>query len=156
MFRLRLCILAAVLVPFTLAACAKNSAAPARVSGSISYKGQPIKAGAMAFHTSSGTVYPAQISPDGTYTATDIPEGEMVVTVETESVNPGQKAPQGKDADRRMKIQQQAPPEGVAASAPPPTQSYLKIPSKYANPKTSPLTTTVRAGRQVQNFDLTD
>jgi hypothetical protein len=35
-------------------------------------------------------------------------------------------------------------------------QTYLKIPAKYANTRTSPLTMTIVAGRQVKEFDLTD
>jgi hypothetical protein len=151
-FRLRLLIAASVVLP-VLAGCSANKAAPARISGSISYKGQPIKAGAMAFHTSGGTAYPAQISPDGTYTATDIPEGELIVTIETESINPDKKKAAGKDAEKRSKMMQSAP---GSADAPTPMENYLKIPVKYANAKTSPLAVTLTKGRQVHNFDLTD
>ena len=152
MFKLRLLIATSLIV--ALVGCSTNKSAPAKVSGSIAYKGQPIKAGTMQFHTPDGTAYDAQISPDGTYAATDIPEGEMVVTVETESINPDKKAATGKDAEKRGKMMQ-SPPGGVGG-APTPTQHYIKIPSKYANSKTSPLTVTLTAGRQVQNFDLTD
>jgi len=136
--------------------CSQNKLAPARVSGSISYKGTPIKAGTMQFCTSEGAAYNAQISSDGTYTATDLPEGEMVVTVDLEGINPEKKAHTGKDAEKRMKMVSQQPPPGVATSAPMPTQFYMKLPAKYANPKTSPLTVTLTKGRQVHNFDLTD
>jgi hypothetical protein len=124
------------------------------LSGSLSYKGQPIKAGSMAFHTADGTAYSAQISSDGTYTATDIPEGELVVTVDTAALDPAKKADGGKDADRRAKAQQ-PPPDGVAPP-PSPGEFYVKIPAKYANPKTSPLTVNVSKGRQVRNIELTD
>jgi hypothetical protein len=135
--------------------CSTNKLAPARVSGSISYKGAPIKAGTMQFHTSEGAAYNAQITSDGTYTATDLPEGEMVVTVDLEGINPEKKGSTGKDAEKRMKMMTQPPPPGVAA-APMPTQFYMKLPAKYANPKTSPLSVTLTKGRQVHNFDLTD
>jgi hypothetical protein len=134
--------------------CPTNSQAPARVSGSVSYKGQAIKAGVMAFHTPDGTAYPAQISPDGTYTATDLPVGELVITVETESVNKAGGAAQGAEAKRRQGTQQ-PPPAGVGG-APPPAEVYVKIPAKYSNPKTSPLSVTLAAGRKVHNVELTD
>src|SRR3982751_4233439 len=60
----------------------------ARISGALTYKGKPIKGGAMTFHGPQGIAYAAQISPDGTYSATDIGVGEMVVTVDTEEINP--------------------------------------------------------------------
>jgi hypothetical protein len=131
--------------------CTKNAAAPCRVSGSLSYKGTPIKAGSMSFVTPDGTSYSAQISTDGTYTATDLPAGEMVVIVNTEGVNPANTAPKGKDAQRRMNAQQQP-----AANVEKPQVHYVKVPEKYRNAKTSPLTVTLKPGRQVHNIDLED
>lgn len=141
-----------LLLTIGLLGCSGNSHAPARVSGSVSYKGQPIKAGKMQFHTPDGVAYDAQISSDGTYTATDVPVGELVITVETESLKP--KAGKGKDAEKRAGMVQKPPP-GVA-SAPAPADYYIKIPEKYSNAKTSPLTLNVSRGRQVHNVDLTD
>jgi hypothetical protein len=131
-----------------------NPNAPARVSGSISYKGQPIKAGTMSFVTTGGIAHNALISADGTYTATDIPVGEMVVVIETESINPKKTTPASqntKEAKMRMQMMQPGPASVEKAS-----DHYIKIPAKYGNAKTSPLTVTLTAGRQVQNFDLTD
>ncbi len=144
-----------------------NPMAPAKVSGRISYAGTPIKAGSLRFHMTGGSPYDAQISPDGTYSAVDLPIGEAVITVETESVNPNRDRMAGvrktADVDRRMKSmttnQQRAPGGDTAGGAPAAsdaTANYLKIPSKYNNPKTSPLTITLEKGRQVHNIDLTD
>ncbi|MBP3954823.1 hypothetical protein J8F10_05945 [Gemmata sp. G18] len=124
------------------------------MSGSLTYKGQPIKAGTMAFHTPEGTTYAAQISTDGTYSAADLPEGELVVTVNTEHLNPARKPPAatGRDTEKRMKMMQsRQQPQGSAVV---PDEPYIKIPEKYSNPKTSPLTITLQSGRQVHNFDL--
>lgn len=133
-----------------------NPIAPARISGKISYKGQPIKAGVMNFYTPEGVAYSAQISKDGTYSATDIPAGELVVTVETESLSPARKG--GAEAALRQKmsasmVQQRPGGTGGGTAEPEP---YIKIPNKYANPKTSPLTVTTKPGRQVHDIDLTD
>jgi hypothetical protein len=139
-----------------LLGCSKgNVNAPARVSGKLTYKNQPIRAGAMKLYTPDGVSYAAQIDPDGTYAATDVPTGELIVTVETEFLNPGKKGPKGGEAARRMKAaqSQMQQPAGLVEK---PSEHYIKIPSKYANPKTSPLTVTLTSGRQVHDFDLTD
>jgi hypothetical protein len=142
------------LAAFCLIGCSKPSPAPAKISGSLTYKGQPIKAGAMSFHTPDGVAYPAQISEDGTYSATDLPEGELVVTVSTEHLNPARKAggTASKDTDRRMKMMQSRTQEGPPAENK--VEPYVKLPEKYSNPKTSPLTVTLKSGRQVQDINL--
>jgi len=136
--------------------CSKGGGVPARVSGKISYKGQPIKAGTMHFVTREGTSYTAQITNDGTYTATDLPEGEMIVTVETESVNPHAKGSTSKDADRRMKSMDAREPPAGAGGSPKSENAYIKIPDKFSKANTSPKSVTLTAGRQVVDIDLTD
>ncbi len=156
MTRITLIPCAIVASSLLIVGCSGNKMAPAKVSGSVSYNGKPLKAGTMKFVTPEGIEYPAQISPDGTYTATDIPEGELVVVVETETINPGNKnTAQGKDAERRNKVSTQQPPSGYS-SAPSPAENYMKIPEKYNNSKTSPLAVTLSKGRQVQNIELVD
>lgn len=152
----RPCVLPFLFLLFAVAllGCGKSASAPAKVSGSLAYKGQPIKAGSMAFHAPDGVAYAAQISSDGTYSAEGLPEGELVVTVSTEHLNPAKKPGAGasKDTERRMKMMQsREQPQGAAA---PPEEPYLKIPEKYSNAKTSPLTVTLKSGRQVHNIDL--
>lgn len=132
-----------------------NAAIPAKVSGTVSYKGQPIKSGSMRFHAEDGSSFQGMIATDGSYTADGLPVGELVVTVETESVKPDRPAPKGKDAAMRSKMmdtRMQAAPEGTVTAQ----SLYIKIPDKYNNPKTSPLKVTLTNGRQVHNFDLTD
>src|SRR5262249_50745425 len=144
MLKARLLLAGLLLLTVTLVGCADNNPnAPARISGSLTYKGQPIKAGTMAFHTPDGVSYKANLSPDGTYSATDIPVGELVATVETESIN-AKKTAGGANAAayQRAGAGQQQPPPGVAAA---PVGEYIKIPGKYANPKTSPLTVKISA-----------
>lgn len=153
MMRIRLVCAGVLVAGFIALGCSPaNKATPAQVSGSLSYKGEPIKGGTMAFHTSEGTAYAAQVSQDGTYVAHDLPEGDLTVTVNTESLKPAPGT--GKDAAKRMKMSAQQPPPGVASTTP--ADVYVKIPEKYASPKTSPLKATLKAGRQTQNFDLID
>src|SRR4051812_14883480 len=75
-----------------VAGCVKNRQAPAKVSGSVTYKGNPVPAGNIAFHSDKGT-YRASLGEDGTYEIADVPIGELVVTVETGSYDPNKKAP---------------------------------------------------------------
>jgi hypothetical protein len=132
--------------------CSKNTLAPAKVSGRISYKGAPIKAGSMAFHTAEGNQYPANISEDGTYSATDLPEGEMIVTVDTSHLDPAKKPAQSKDYDKRMKVMAGRMQE--AAPGAEKEQPFTKIPEKYSKPNTSPITVKLTSGRQVKDIDL--
>lgn len=115
----------------------------------------------MAFHTADGAAYSATINDDGTYTATDIPQGELVVTVDTESLNPARKpaGSAGGDAPKYQKNQSvtvQQRPGGGGAPQEEAQRQYIKIPSKYNNPKTSPLTVNAKGGRQVENIELKD
>jgi len=143
-----------------------NPGVSGRVSGALTYKGQPIKAAVMNFHSPQGIAYAALVASDGTYAAEDIGIGEMIVTVETESLKKNQAAVSStsKDFAARMAMNQSSMRRNEgggggansAAPPPPPVDLYIKIPAKYSNPKTSPLTVTLKAGRQVQNIDLTD
>lgn len=155
MIKARRLSLALLLIGAGVLGCSKsNPHAPARVSGSLTYKGTKITAGSMAFVTPDGVSYAAQIAPDGTYSATDVPTGELIVVVETESVRTSLQH-KGKDAERRMNAQQ-PPPAGKGSGGAELKGEYVKIPAKYNNPKTSPLTVTLTSGRQVKNLDLED
>ena len=71
----------------------ENPNAPGRVSGKVTYNGQPVTGGTVTFHSKKdGAKIPVSISSDGRYSAFDIPDGEMDVTVETESLNPDREA----------------------------------------------------------------
>jgi hypothetical protein len=146
-----------VIPALTLPSCGPQTGpAQAKVSGSLKYKGQPIKAGTMAFHSAEGQQYQATISDDGTYSATDVPVGELVVTVDTSHLDPNKTgaAQKPKDLDRRM-----AQGRGQQSSAEAPAtapQPYLAIPKKYSNPKTSTLSITLQNGRNVKDLELTD
>lgn len=144
------------LLAMTLGCGSKNVLAPATISGGVSFKGKTLTGGSVSFYTSTGTPYSASIALDGTYSLADLPVGEMVVCVETESINPDLKASTSGDANRRLAMMgQRKGPQGqggpVASGNEP---KYMKIPEKYAKQKTSPLTYTVKNGRQVYNIDL--
>ena len=108
--------------------------------------------------TLGGTPYSSSISIDGTYAISDLPTGEMAIVVETESINPAQKGSTGKDAERRMAMmgERKGPNSGGSGSggANALQPQYVKIPEKYSKAKTSPLSYTVKNGRQVYSIEL--
>lgn len=144
-----------------LIGCGGTNMVPAKISGNISYKGKPIKGGQMFFVTTDGQSYPATISSDGTYQCNDLPIGEMIITVSTESVSgtkadPGANTTQGK-MYMKLQTQRPGPSGGGGGGTPPPKEDlYVKIPEKYKNAKTSPITHVLVKGRQLKDFDLTD
>ena len=140
-----------------------NSATPARVSGTVKYKGTPLTAGTVTFHPEQGGVYGAAIKPDGTYSISDLPTGPVEVAIETESANPQHVAKSAEDYAKQRGGRGKAGesmtsprPEGVPAAAPAEKGAYVKIPAKYADRKKSQLTMAVVAGKQTKDFDLTD
>ncbi len=137
--------------------CGGSKGTVARLSGNVKYKGAPVTAGTIAFTakgegSGAGGTYLASINPDGTYSTSQLPAGEFTVAIETESANPKRASPEryggGKGMDSR-------PPEARAA-AKAAKGAYVKIPSKYASPKTSGLTVTLTSGKNTKDFDLTD
>ena len=143
-----------------------NSNAPAKVSGKVTYKGQPVPAGVVTFHPKTESPFAAaSLNEDGSYTITEAPAGEFTVTVETESINPDHKTPTygppGAGAGAGA-----GAPAGEGAGALPPgftdlrkttaPRKYVKIPEKYSDPKTSSLSAKLSAGKQVKDFSLDD
>ena len=138
-----------------LTGCTANPQAPARITGTVTYKGSPVPAGTVVFHTENMGLYASPLKADGTYEVHDVPKGAFVVTVETESVNPKKKAKDyGGKGDKGY--QERIAAEGNSAANKAPPQTYVQIPSKYANAKTSGLSVTAEAGSQAHDFTLTD
>jgi hypothetical protein len=122
----------------------------------VDYNGAPVPGGNISFHTEKGPAYTSSIGRDGTYEIVDLPAGLMVVSVETETANPNKKSiAYGGTKGSKMYAERMAA-EGRGGAAKQPAEAYRKIPGKYANPKTSPLSVTLEAGRQVHNFVLAD
>ncbi len=142
-----------LLLAISLAGCTAGRSNEATLSGSVSYKGQPVTGGSITFHpVAGGAPYPGILKPDGSFSFGGVPIGQMEVAIETESVK---SMPGASGSPYHMpgggKPNQQMP--NVDTSNMP---TYVKIPAKYANPKTSGLTVNVKAGSHKVNFDLTD
>ncbi len=168
-FGLVACLVAGIL------ACSQSRRAS--VTGAVSYKGQPVKAGTVYFVYDEGGQYTADLMPDGTYQFMDVPTGNVKVVVSTEAFNPEQR-PQSytqkqkqvsggygksmKEYDAKMG---RGGPDKKGADQPAGlsrekkeelAKVYVKIPKKYASEKDTPLTYTVETGKQVKDLNLTD
>lgn len=157
---LKACIrLLTVVVLVSLPACGpKNPNAPGKVSGIVTYKGEALKTGNITFHTTNEKGnYQSSLGTDGKYEVFDLPTGKLDVTVETESLNPDRKVPvygggkggKGKEGSEQARMMGALDPKTLA-------DRFRAIPKKYADPKTSGLTATIKQGGQTINFDLTD
>jgi hypothetical protein len=167
----------ALVACFAAALLACSSLKRGSVTGAVTYKDQPVKAGTVYFVYEQGNQYRAEIKSDGTYQFMDVPTGEVKVFVDTEPFNPEQrpqsytqkqqKLAQGygkslKEYDAKMG---KGGPDNKSADQPPGLSKqkkaelakvYVKLPKKYASEKTTPLTYTVETGRQTKDLNLTD
>jgi hypothetical protein len=132
----------------------KNPNAPITASGKVTYKDAPVSGGNITFQPKKeGPPYSRPLAADGTYNLADVPVGDYTVTVETESINP----------ERKQETYGQpggggAPPVGPMPAGYKLTNAgkYVKIPAKYADPKTSGLKATLGTDKKSQDFPLTD
>jgi hypothetical protein len=88
----------------------------ARISGSVTFNGQPLPAGTIGFQSTESSVTTAASIRDGVYTTDRAPLGKGTVTVDTASIQFGNPA------------------------------KYVPIPAKYGDSTTSGLTVDVHAG----------
>jgi hypothetical protein len=128
-----------------------NPNAPSKLTGRVTYNGAAVTAGNMTFYPKDGGVYTASLDSDGKFLATDLPASESTVTIETESFNPAKKTPTygGKSGKDQMYTPPGVQPQQNAGT-------YVKIPPKYADKKTSDLTVTLVRGNQSKDFELKD
>jgi hypothetical protein len=145
----RLVLASALLVLVALGCGYKNPNAPASVTGKVTYKGKPVPAGTVRFHSQDAGSVTCQLDVDGSYSSTDVPAKEMTVTVETESAKPTDTP-----ANQARKQSGSAPPPPGSEKSKP--LEYVKIPEKYAKTKDTPLKTTLKPGKNTYNIELTD
>jgi hypothetical protein len=155
--------------------CSGAKQGPAGVSGKITYKGQPVTGGTIYFFPEgSGSSYSNGINEDGTYLVTDVPSGDCSVSIEAlpdpgkdkGPVYGGERGEQAAKAAEEAKAKHKdksgmgagqgmgSPIPGGGPSSP--QGKYMKLPEKYADPKTSGLKANIKKGSNTQNFDLTD
>ncbi|MBX9583944.1 MAG: carboxypeptidase-like regulatory domain-containing protein [Gemmataceae bacterium] len=148
-------------VPFALVVVAAGCSGPGRptpaaeptagdpatghVTGRVTYRGQPVPAGVVTFRSDRG-FHPVPLREDGTYSLAGLAAGRYAVSVDTEMFD---------SANR--------PPGEISPSGGFPTESredrdrlYMRLPKKYADPRTSGLAHAVTGGEQQKGFDLAD
>lgn len=153
--------------------------ASSRVTGTVTYKGQPVKAGQLMLAYDQGGKYEAALQSDGRYQFIDVPVGTVKVFIDNRAYDPDQRPPsysqQGKkiasgmskgysEYDRKVGGGEKAGggkkgEDGVALSKEKRDELakvFVKLPKQYTAEKTTPLTFTVESGRQTKDFDLTD
>ena len=158
--------------------CGTNSQTPVQLSGTVTYKAQPLHGGNMTFHTADHGMINTTINRDGTYQVS-LPAESMKVTIETESFDPDKIAPvyststaggkktsrEGENAmkSERMKAEGKGDGGGGGPSGsfgPPPKDElaklFTKIPAKYKFKETSGFSLQLENGKQVKDFELTD
>lgn len=142
-----------------LAAGCRTSPNPAKVSGKVTYKGQPVKGGDIVFHSDQGT-YRGTLGQDGSYEIVDLPVGEMKVTVDTEFLNPDKKATTYGGGRGDKMTNERLAAERAAGRGPASRDEqlarYTKIPPKYSNVASTDLKTTLEKGKQTRDFELKD
>jgi hypothetical protein len=159
-----------VVLVLSLASCGKSGS---MVSGTVTYKGQPLPGGIIVFQSADGGRHPGSIGVDGSYTAL-VPPGEMKVGVDTTSLKnptasggPPAGAPSGapsglpgggpeiakKQAEMEKKMEKEHG-SGIPADLRSGVK-YVQIPDKYRDPNTSGLTADVKKGpNKGVDFDL--
>jgi hypothetical protein len=107
------------------------------VSGHITFKGEPVSFGTVAFIGQDGHTDSGQLQPDGGYTVARAP---AVITVQTYPIPPMMRPPDKADA---------APVRTPAGAI-----RYVPIPPRYSDDKTSDLRYTVKPGPQTFDVEL--
>jgi hypothetical protein len=124
----------------------------AEVSGTVTYKGEPIPGGNISFFSTDGDAVDSSPIIDGKYTLHHAPVGQVSIAVRsggrTMPGAGGKGMPEGMRkyaADKRA----QTVPEG---DNPPP--KLIELPQKYADHTNSGLSYEVKPGPQIYDFDL--
>jgi hypothetical protein len=130
-----LCCLGLLLV-FVVGGCSRS----ATITGTVTYRGQPLKRGEINFIGADGKSRSGLIRSDGTYKVVDAPRGPVKVTVVSLT---------GADEEGKLSAL------GLGANSGPVDVHYA-IPVKYTNPDESGLTYRLSRGGQKINIDLTD
>jgi hypothetical protein len=110
-----------------------------KISGKVTYKGQPLPFGSIAFVSPDGGIASGTIQ-NGDYLVAGAALGKTKIAIQSLPMPPSM---------RPANSQSAAGDSGEAPSA-----IHMTIPERYAQPKESGLSYTVVAGEQSQNFNL--
>jgi len=117
------------------------------VSGRVTYKGQPVARGLVAFYPAEGRMATGDIGPDGRYSLTTFHAGDGAlpgrhgVTIDAKRIVGASGQPTSLREESRMVSLGTGKVEWL-------------VPEEYSHHETSPLTTEVTRGENTINFDL--
>jgi hypothetical protein len=118
-----------------------------KVSGKVTYKGQPLHTGIVVFTTADGWTGTSQIKADGSYSIANVPPGTAKIGVE--SFGEQAKAPRNpKIKIQRRPKDEHTPPPAAADNAP------VQLPVKFKKPETSGLTCEVTGRTQIHDIQI--
>jgi hypothetical protein len=129
-----------------LAGCGSSRPPSGTVSGTITYKGQPVNGATLQLYPTAGgqsATVSIPVSQEGTFRTSDVPVGEYKIVVQPDPGNPG---PNLKGVSQEMK--EKAEKLKVPATIP--------IPDKYKTKEKTDLALTVTRGEQKQPLELKD
>jgi hypothetical protein len=113
----------------------------------VSYKGETVTAGMVAFYGAGDKVASAPIGPDGTYEATDVPTGHVKVSVTTPP-------PHDPNAAERAKSSPMLVDKGIDIKQLQQRVKVVPVPRKFNLPGTSGISLTVNEGSQPFDIEL--
>lgn len=119
------------------------------LTGTVTYKGQPLRLGAVQVRGADGIVRAGQIGPDGWYTVPGLPAGPAVVAVVCRD-------PRQVEYTQTLARGARGPARVTAAVPPAPGRSpnFSLIPEKYADLDKPELRVTVRGGTTAFDIEL--
>ena len=132
---------AAALLMLVLAACGCGEE-KATVSGTVRYRGKPLKSGTVTFTGTGNRTFAAKIDEQGRYTVSGLAAGSATATVTSPRPVP---AP-------RIKLPQ--PVEGAEGPSPAAQRGWFAIPPQYGEPNRSGLRYTLTGGDNNVDIDL--
>src|SRR5262245_31436662 len=159
---------ALVLLLPVVAGCAP---AIGKVTGKVTYNGQPVPGGFVTFRPADArqNSITATLEPDGRFPTIEIPAGEVMVTIDNRELEPRSgipSLPPGLPLSPEMRAKLGSgksaptpPPEGaprIGEDERRPSGRYLPIPVKYYDAETSGLKFTIKGGEQTLDIVLTD
>jgi hypothetical protein len=120
------------------------------VSGTVTYKGQPVNGATLHFYpvaADQSTELNIPVAQDGTFRSSDIPAADYQVVVEGNPGNAGFNTA-GMTAEQKAKMKDQIEGSKIPAT--------IKFPEKYKQKETTDLKVTVGSGETKLNLQLTD
>lgn len=129
---------------FAFLICAGCGAPPSgTVTGLITFQGEPVFLGTIAFHSEDGRTVSAAISA-GQFHAEKVPLGPATLTVQSHPPSPQMSPPPFGD----VAVATDTPPSPSAVAR------YVPLPARYASTATSELTYDVQQGEQGHDVTL--